>query len=260
VVPAWAAATVGYCTYVLACAALVPRLLPSARFKAATTAVIAASAALSAQYVDSFAIRSLLLPIASLVLGYRSTGFLWRAADCRAESILIGADLSLRIPQLAARAPRVAAEFLEGAYAAVYPLIPLTLWLHMRFARSPDADWFWAVILVTDYVCFAMLPWIQTRPPRALEPEPPWRASTRRLNLGILHKVSIQMNTVPSGHAAEALACALILIDAPSAVVASLFGLALSISAGALLGRYHYAIDIALGWAVALMVWSLLRP
>jgi hypothetical protein len=257
--PGWAAATLTYCGYVLVCAALLPRLRPDARFRAVTTALIAATAALCAPYVDSFAVRSLLLPVASLILGYRSTGFLWRAPDSRAESILINADRSLRIRMLSARAPRVAAELLECAYAAVYPLIPLTLWLHMKLARSPDPDWLWTVILVTDYACFAMLPWVQTRPPRALEPEPPWRASFRRLNLRILHNVSIHMNTVPSGHAAEALACALILIDAPSAVVASMFVMALSISAGAVLGRYHYAIDIVLGWVTAVVVWFLLR-
>jgi len=101
-----------------------------------------------------------------------------------------------------------------------------------------------------------MLPWIQARPPRMLEARAPWRASLRELNLGILHRVSIQMNTVPSGHAAEALACALLLVDGPPAVVALMFVLTISISAGALFGRYHYAIDIALGWLVALGVWA----
>ena len=58
---------------------------------------------------------------------------------------------------------------LEFAYGGVYPLIPIALLLHLAYAPAPDADLFWTVVLVTDYVCFAMLPFIQTRPPRALE-------------------------------------------------------------------------------------------
>jgi hypothetical protein len=257
--PAWVLATVGFAAYVVACAVLVSRLRWRTRLAAATTAAAAAACALASLFTGSFVLRSLLLPVGSLVLGYRSTGFLWRAPDARAESILISVDLALRIAPLAARAPRAIAEYLELAYAAVYPLIPVALYLHLRLAPVPDADWFWAVILVTDYVCFAMLPWIQTRPPRAIEQEPPWRASTRRVNLGILHNVSIQMNTVPSGHAAEALACALVLTGGPQTAVAAMFFIALSVSAGALFGRYHYTVDIVLGWAVALVVWWLLR-
>jgi hypothetical protein len=252
--PRWAAATAVYCVYVLACALLVRRVSWRNRACAAIVAALAAALALSAQVIDSFAVRSLLLPISCLVLGYRATGFLWRGPDPRAERVLASTDVKLGIRLLASRTPRVLAELLELAYASVYPLIPIALCLHMLLARRPDADGFWTVILVTDYMCFAMLPWIQTRPPRALEAGPPWRASLRELNLGILHRVSIQMNTIPSGHAAEALACALLLVDGPPAVVALMLLMAISISAGALFGRYHYAIDIALGWLVALGV------
>ena len=257
--PQWAVATAVYAAYVIACAALVPSLPWRQRAAAAVTAAVAAALGLSAQMVSTFALRSLLLPVSSLVLGYRATGFLWRAADSRTEAVLAGTDATLRIRLLASRAPRAAAEFLECAYTAVYPLIPIALWLHMRFARPADADASWTVILVTDYICFAMLPWIQTRPPRMLEAGPPWRATLRGVNLGILHRVSVQMNTVPSGHAAEAVACALLVLDARAAVVAAMFVMAISISAGALFGRYHYAIDIALGWLVAILVWAALR-
>jgi hypothetical protein len=257
--PAWAQATVGFAGYVLACAGLLPRLSSRARANAAMTAVTAACFALAAQYTDSFLWRALILPVGSLVLGYHATGFLWRAPEARAEAVLTSIDSALRIPLLSSRTPRLAAELLEVAYAAVYPLIPVALWFHLRFARVPDADWFWTVILVTDYVCFATLPWIQTRPPRAIETEPPWHASMRRVNLGLLHRVSIQMNTIPSGHAAEALACALVVAGAPPTIVASMFLIALSISAGALFGRYHYAIDIVLGWVTAVVIWALLR-
>lgn len=118
--------------------------------------------------------------------------------------------------------------------------------------------WFWTVILVTDYVCFAMLPWIQTRPPRALEPDDPWRSSLRRFNLCLLGTASIRVNTFPSGHAAEALAAALLVSNAPYAVVVWMLFNTLAVSMGAVLGRYHNAADAFAGWLVALAVWLVL--
>jgi membrane-associated phospholipid phosphatase len=100
-----------------------------------------------------------------------------------------------------------------------------------------------------------MLPWIQTRPPRALEPEPPWRSSVRAFNRRLLGTASIGVNTFPSGHAAEALAVALLVVDGPVSVAATMFVVAGSITAGAVLGRYHYAADALAGYLVALIVW-----
>jgi membrane-associated phospholipid phosphatase len=101
-----------------------------------------------------------------------------------------------------------------------------------------------------------MLPWVQTRPPRRLEPGPPWRSSLRFFNVRLLGETSIGANTVPSGHAAEAVAAALLVSDAPWPVAASMWLAALAVSAGAVLGRYHFAFDAVAGWAVALAVWA----
>jgi membrane-associated phospholipid phosphatase len=112
-------------------------------------------------------------------------------------------------------------------------------------------------VLVTDFVCFGALPWIQTRPPRVLEAEQPWRSGIRSFNVGLLGRLSIGVNTVPSGHAAEALAAALLLSDAPGGVAVWMWVAAAAISAGAVYGRYHFAVDAVAGWLVALIVWSL---
>ncbi len=63
------------------------------------------------------------------------------------------------------------------------------------------------------------------------------------------------MNTFPSGHAAEALAAALLVLGAPLPIVLLMFVNAVAVSAAAVLGRYHYAADALAGWAVALIVW-----
>ena len=124
-----------------------------------------------------------LLPPLLLLLAYWTSGLLFTAPMPRAEQALLQIDHVLRVRAISSAAPRWIAELLEFSYAAVYALIPVALTLHLRFTASPDYDRFWTVILVTDYVCFAVLPWIQTRPPRALEPDDPWRSSLRAFNL-----------------------------------------------------------------------------
>jgi membrane-associated phospholipid phosphatase len=71
----------------------------------------------------------------------------------------------------------------------------------------------------------------------------------------LLGKTSIQVNTFPSGHAAEALAAFLLVLDAPALIATAMLLNALAISAGAVFGRYHFAADILAGWAVAVVVW-----
>lgn len=198
------------------------------------------------------------LPPIVLLLAYWTSGALFTCPSPAAEARLLKIDRALGIGPLAARAPRVFAEMLEVAYVCVYPLIPIALAFHLVATPYPDADRFWSVILITDYVCFAMLPWIQTRPPRALEPRDPWRSSVRQLNLKLLGETSIGANTFPSGHAGEALAAALLVVGAPAPIVVWMFATAAAISAGAVLGRYHYAADAVAGWMVALVVWGLL--
>ena len=200
-----------------------------------------------------------LLPPALLLLAYWTSGTWFVAPMSRVERQLQSFDRVLAIREWSAILPRWIAECLELAYAGIYALIPIALVIHLAFSRSPDTDRFWTVILVTDFVCFAALPWVQTRPPRALEPGEPWIAACRRFNLRLLDSTSIQVNTFPSGHAAEALAAALLVSDAPGGLLGWMIVNALAVSAGAVFGRYHYAADAIAGWLVAVMVWFLLN-
>jgi hypothetical protein len=198
------------------------------------------------------------VPPALLLIAYWTSGRLYRAPMPRAERVLLGIDRALRVRSIAAATPRALAELLEMAYLAVYPVIPAALIVHITASPTANAQRFWAVILLTDFICFGILPWVQTRPPRLLEPEPPWNARLRVVNLRLLGKTSIQVNTFPSGHAAEALAAVLLILDAPPLIVGGMCLTALAISAGAALGRYHFAADVLAGWGVALIVWLVL--
>jgi len=256
----WEIASYGMFVYTAILAATLRGLSPGVRASAVggSAAGILVTAA-SVLAPSDVILHGWLLPPLLLFLAYWTSGLLFTAPMPRAERALLEIDRVLRVRAISSLAPRWSAEFLEFAYAAVYALIPIALVLHLRFTASPDYDRFWTVILVTDYVCFAILPWIQTRPPRALEPDDPWRSSLRALNLRLLGATSIRVNTFPSGHAAEALVAALLLSNAPFVVVAWMLFNALAVSAGAVFGRYHYATDAVTGWLVAIAVWVVLR-
>ena len=80
----------------------------------------------------------------------------------------------------------------------------------------------------------------------------------RSFNLRVLGAASIQVNTFPSGHAAEALVAALLVAALSPWILGVMMLAALAVAGGAVLGRYHYAIDAFAGWFVALAVWLLL--
>jgi len=252
----WEIASYAMFVYTAILPAVLRGLAPGARGRAFAGSgaglVVTAASVLTPSHVF---LHGWLLPPLLLWLAYWTSGLLFTAPMPRVEQALLQIDRVLQVRAISSVAPRWTAEFLEFSYAAVYALIPIALALHLRFTASPDYDRFWTVILVTDYVCFAMLPWIQTRPPRALEPDDPWRSLLRAFNLRLLCAASIRVNTFPSGHAAEALAATLLVSNAPSAVVAWMLFNALAVSAGAVLGRYHYAADAVTGWLVAVAVW-----
>jgi PAP2 superfamily len=190
-----------------------------------------------------------------LLIAYWTSGLLFVEPNPWQENALMRLDDRVSVRRAARHVPRFGVELLEAAYAGVYLLIPIALLLHLNYSAEPDANRFWAVVLMTDFICFGVLPWVQTRPPRALESEEPWTSSLRRFNLRLLGSTSIQVNTFPSGHAAEALISALLVPDAPTAIFVVMFASALAVSAGAVLGRYHFLADIVSGWLVAVMVW-----
>ena len=253
--PAWQAASAVFFVYLAIVAALLPRVMTDRRRLACAGVIIGLIVVAGSRASPHTILDDWILPPALLLLAYWTSGVLFVAPMPRAERLLLAFDRILRVRRIAASLPAAVAECLEGAYMAVYPVVPIALALHLT--RTPDADAgrFWGVILTTDYICFGMLPWVQTRPPRAIEREPPWASRFRPLNLRLLGGASIHANTFPSGHAAEALAAALMVTGAGPVVVGVMFLMALAISAGAVLGRYHYAADALAGWMVALAVW-----
>jgi membrane-associated phospholipid phosphatase len=256
----WELASVISFVYTAIVAALLPRGLPSSARIRAVGGSVAGLLLTVASAMAPFhpLLHGWLLPPGLLLLGYWTSGLLFVAPMKQIEKLFAVVDRLVDVRRVGALAPVTVAEFLEFSYAAVFVLIPVALALHLTLSPAPDTDRFWTVILVTDFICFAALPWIQTRPPRALEPGEPWVSSFRSFNLRWLGTASIQVNTFPSGHAAEALAAALLVSNLRPIVFIWMLFNAAAVSAGAVFGRYHYAVDAIAGWVVAIAVWLLL--
>lgn len=254
----WVAAGGGFFLYVLVCAAVVPGLARRRRLLATVLSTAGLGlCALAHLLPDWPVVHTWILPPVLLLLAYWGSGLLFVAPMPRVERALAALDRALRIDRAAAAMPRWASELLELGYLGVYPLIPAALAIHLVASPAPGPDGFWTVILVTDFICFGFLPWVQTRPPRVLCAGDPWAARLRRVNLHLLGAAGIKANTFPSGHAAEALAAALLVSDASWPLAGGVAAAAVLVPAGAVLGRYHYAADAFAGWIVAAFVWAL---
>jgi hypothetical protein len=208
------------------------------------------------------------LPLALLLAGYRLSGLFFVAPMRRLEERLLAFDRRVFDavgwrPSRRSSAP-VFRGALELAYLLVYAMVPLGAVALYLAGASSELSRYWAVVLTACFASYAMLPWFQTRPPRVVEgllpashggnlPGDP--ALFRRLNLAILRTSSNQVNTLPSGHVAAALAVALtVLAPAPAAGVAFLV-LSAAIALATVVGRYHYTVDSLAGVVVALVSW-----
>jgi membrane-associated phospholipid phosphatase len=158
--------------------------------------------------------------------------------------------LASRVATFRTRAPVVVLEVLELAYLFCYPLVPLGF-VALRLTGhtdGADADRFWTTVLGAALPCYGTLPWLPTRPPRAMEiAETGATRSVRVINGRVLRSVSVGWNTFPSGHAAASVATALA-VGARMPVVGAMFGvIAIGICIGSVTGRYHYAADALAG-------------
>jgi len=210
-------------------------------------------------------------PCLWLVAGYWLPGRLFTAPDVRLEQALLAIDARI-LPAARRMFSTVSPALMEGlelAYLLCYPLVPAAFAV-VYFAGHGDtgdrADRFWSAVLPAVYVCYGLLPWLPTRPPRALVKEVEEEEQKggeygpiRRLNLFVLKHTSIQVNTFPSGHVAASLASALAL-SRVLPLQGAVFGLiACAIAVGSVAGRYHYAADAILGALIALVAFAIVR-
>ena len=64
-------------------------------------------------------------------------------------------------------------EYLELMYLFCYPLVPIAFGVVYLASGGAGVDSvlptdrYWSIVLLSSYLCFGVLPWIPTRPPRA---------------------------------------------------------------------------------------------
>ena len=202
------------------------------------------------------------LPAIYLIQGYWLCGLFFRRPMLDWEARLMALDIwlfrVLNVRTFLTHGPRVVLEYFELTYLLTYPFVPVAFGLFCWLGFRDGADHFWTALLFAGYGTYGVLPWIQTRPPRAIERDNPLDARgllLHRLNVGVLARTSVQVNTFPSGHASTGTAAALAVASLDPVIGGVLLFLAISLIVATVLGRYHYAWDSILGGVVGIAAW-----
>ena len=202
------------------------------------------------------------VPCIYLLQGYWMCGLFFRRPMPAVEGRLLRLDRRLfeafRLDAALERTPGPVLQLLELAYLCAYPFVPATLALLYGAGLRGQADQYWTAVLIAAFACYGLLPWIQTRPPRAIEPAGAMDRrdlALRRVNRAVLARASVQVNTFPSGHAATAVAAALATAELLPGLLVPLLATAGAIAVSTVAGRYHYAADTVLGVAVGAGAW-----
>jgi membrane-associated phospholipid phosphatase len=246
----------GYFVY-LAVACWVPRLSVARRAFVIASSALAAAAVVLVARSNLMWLRQSAPPI-YILSGYFLSGYLFASPSLSTEAWLAGWDRRL-FGEPATRFAgwsRLVVAGLELVYMGCFLLIPAGAALLAWNGHRALVDRYWATVISAEFAAFAPLAFIQTRPPWALERKPELAdAAVHRLATQWVQHLTIRVNTFPSGHAAGSLAVALAVIGVLPWTGVVLFALAIAIGIACVVGRYHYAVDVAAGAVVALVLW-----
>jgi len=197
-------------------------------------------------------------------VAYRLSGWFFRAPDRRLETWLSRTDDWVfdraGFGAFVRRGPRILFELLEAIYSSVYVLVPAGFLIAKLVAPNLDADRYWTIVIAPMLASYAMLPWLQSRTPFAIGSHTDIATrnlGVRRFNQLIARRASIEVCTIPSGHAAGSVAIALALGAVSPLAAAVVCVLAAGIAPGSIIGRYHFALDVVAGAGVAVATWLL---
>ena len=154
--------------------------------------------------------------------------------------------------------------FLELCYLLVYAVAPVALWILLANGRRDQANRFWLAYLAGTLGAYALFPYFPSQPPRILYAGMDLPALTllRRLNLFILGNYSIHSSVFPSAHVSSAFSAAwglLAAIPRHKHFGWLMLAYACCVSVSTVYGRYHYAADVAAGFAMSFVPALILR-
>jgi membrane-associated phospholipid phosphatase len=212
-------------------------------------------------HVNTTGVRQL-APFAVILVGYYVSGLFALRPSPRFECWLLSWDRRLFGDPATrfARWPRAPLALLETIYIGCFLLLPAGLAVLLAAAAPPAlVDRYWALVITAEFASFLSLAFVHSRPPWMLEQRAalPDRA-VHRAATRFVEQFTIRANTFPSGHAAGSVAVALGVIGALPAAGAVLLILALGICLAAVVGRFHYAVDVIAGILLALAIFAAL--
>src|SRR6201996_9763800 len=199
------------------------------------------------------------LTVGLFLVPYWQTGQFFQGPNHKLEQRLLTFDRWL-MPRTARTSGTSRTGFglvLEIAYLFCYPLVPLGLLAMYAAGQRDHVASFWLVVLIATYLCYAITPFVPAYPPRDLAGSAPPAAQTGKLrifNRWILKHGSIHAISFPSAHVASTFAVSLALLHFAPVYGGIFLFISVWISLGALIGRYHYALDVLLGAVTALAV------
>ena len=203
------------------------------------------------------------VPVVITLIPYWQTGQFFVRPNARIQRWLLASDR--RVFRLLSRTgwtfgPAIRVS-LEWAYSFCYPIVPLGLGTLYLAGLRRFADTYWFLVLVPTYICYAITPFFPALPPRSLG-----RSDTtshvnksRRLNLWLAKHGSIHAISFPSAHVASTLGASLALLHYVPAAGIIFLAISFWIAVAAVVGRYHYTIDVLLGALVSVAVYLVWR-
>jgi membrane-associated phospholipid phosphatase len=242
------------------------RSLPSGRRWIATllavfsiTAVAVARASIHFLSLKQVSIIRDWLPVVLMLVPYWQTGQFFLGPNEKIQTRLIEIDrhLSDLMPHIARTFGRFSRLSMEWAYMFCYPMVPLGLSVIYAAGLRQYTSTYWFIVLAPTYACYAITPFVPALPPRSISGKETMVAAqnkSRTFNLWILKYGSIQAISFPSAHVASALAVSLVLLRITPIVGVVFLIVSFWIAVAAVVGGYHYAIDVLLGAAMTLIV------
>ena len=202
------------------------------------------------------------LPLALILLAYREVGCLalphtshalelrWVAWD----RVVLRGGLKAAIEAFGPVLPSI----LEIAYALVYTLAPFCVAVLYASGESGRVERFLLVFATAVLLCYVLLPFWPSEPPRTVFPGvdvPAYLTIFRRFNLWMLAGAGIHTGVFPSAHVAGAFGAAFGMRRAGARlrwVHPFLFTMAGLIALAVVYGRYHYLADAVAGFFMAI--------
>jgi membrane-associated phospholipid phosphatase len=199
------------------------------------------------------------LPFVYVAFGYYVTGWVFIEPSRTLEQWLLAWDHRLFGDPTTRFAswPGWLVGFLDIVYMCLFLFLPAGLAALMLAGHGAQTNHYWTMVLLADLGAFAPLSVFQTRPPWALEPRAQLGGGpVRWLAERMVRSTTICVNTFPSGHVAVSFAIAFAVFPSMPLTGSLLLVLAVCISVACVVGRYHYAVDVVAGLALAVTVFA----